>query len=545
MTAVIDGDLALSDTRVDEPKPFPWQVGTRLFSHLVVWTVVLIPTITEMSRGWIAVLDEATISLRSFQVFSLHPPLLGQYSTTSGSVGHLVYDPGPLQFWLLAVPVRIDPAQGALWGSALLVGLVLSLAVEALWATGHRRACGVMGVAVLVLAWSLPQLFAQPAWNPYFGLVFLVASIVLAWIVATGSLSWWPWLVFTASVSTQAELFFVTFAIVLVVAAPCIGMARRRPGGLRWLSLGVVVGAVCWAPAVIQQLFGASPNLTGLLTAPNTTRLGLSYGFRTLALAGSLHPIWTIHNAGAGLVTFYLIVQSSPIVGAVVLVLIVAIAVIAMRTGRRDLAALAGIAALCSVCVVGTIAIVPAHVGRSTLYLNCVLWPVGILLWMVGVWVAIEVGRIVLGRARTMGASRVPAARPARLSMATGAAAAAGLLLVGAFTASGLTSAAGAQVRGSQNRLVARMAGAVESMSPRGPVVINISSNLWWLSTYSMGQAAAWKLTTDGWQPALPPWFSGLSGIVYPLNTGSPKVTVFIYGNNVKAVRVKQLNAAH
>jgi hypothetical protein len=537
MTAVIDGDLALSDTRVDERKPFPWPVGARLFSHLVIWTVVLIPTITEMARGWIAVLDQATISLRAFQVFSLHPPLLGQYSTTSESVGHLIYDPGPLQFWLLAVPVRIDPGQGALWGSALLVGLVLSLAVEALWATGHRRACGVMGVAVLVLAWSLPQLFAQPAWNPYFGLVFLVASIVLAWIVAAGSLSWWPWLVFTASVAVQAELFFVTFAIVLVVAAPCLGMARRRPERLRWLWLGIVVGAVCWVATVIQQLFGASPNLTALFTAPNTARLGLSYGFRTLALAGSLHPIWTRHNGGAGLVTFYWIVLSSPIVGAVVLALIIAIAVIAMWTGRRDLAALAGIAALCSVCVVGTIAIVPARVGRSTLYLNCVLWLVGILLWMVGVWVAIEVGRIVLGHARTMGASRVPAARPARLSMVTGVAAAVGLLVVGVFTVRGLTSNAGLQVRGSQNLLVARMAAAVESTSPKGPVAINISSNLWWLSTYSMGQAAAWRLTTDGWQPALPLWFSGLSGITYPVNTGSPTVTLFIHGNNVRAVR--------
>jgi hypothetical protein len=57
----------------------------------------------------------------------------------------------------------------------------------------------------------------------------LVTSIVLAWVVATGSLTWWPWLVFTASVATQAELFFVTFAVALVVAAPLIGMARQRP----------------------------------------------------------------------------------------------------------------------------------------------------------------------------------------------------------------------------------------------------------------------------------------------------------------------------
>ena len=59
------------------------------------------------------------------------PPLVGMLST-AGTVGHNIFDPGPLLFWLLAIPVRIDPAHGALWGAALLGGAAMSVAVEAI-----------------------------------------------------------------------------------------------------------------------------------------------------------------------------------------------------------------------------------------------------------------------------------------------------------------------------------------------------------------------------------------------------------------------------
>src|ERR1035437_6606806 len=87
-----------------------------------MWTVILLPTVLEMARGWRALDDDATISLRSYQVLSLHPPLLGQFSTVSYGTGHLLFDPGPLLYWLLAIPVHIDPAQGGLWGGALCCG---------------------------------------------------------------------------------------------------------------------------------------------------------------------------------------------------------------------------------------------------------------------------------------------------------------------------------------------------------------------------------------------------------------------------------------
>lgn len=211
----------------------------RLWTHLTIWVLVLAPVVIEIHHGWRAIQDNATISIRSYQVLSLHPPLLGQLSTLSLDTGHFLYAPGPLQYWLLAIPVHLDPSNGALCGAAMLVGFALSLSVEGLWRNGDRWACGIVGLATFGIACLLPAVLAEPSWNPYFGLCFMVASIALAWVVASGSLGWWPWLVATSSVAVQSHIFFVFFAMGLVVGAPLIGLTVRKPERWRWLTLGL------------------------------------------------------------------------------------------------------------------------------------------------------------------------------------------------------------------------------------------------------------------------------------------------------------------
>src|SRR5580658_4147926 len=103
----------------------------RVASHAVVWTLVLVPTVIQMADGWRAVRDDAMISIGAYRVFSSHSPTVGVWSQASQGLHHAFYDLGPLLFWLLAVPVRLDPDHGAIWGAALLCGAALSLAVEA------------------------------------------------------------------------------------------------------------------------------------------------------------------------------------------------------------------------------------------------------------------------------------------------------------------------------------------------------------------------------------------------------------------------------
>lgn len=200
----------------------------RIGSHLVIWTVVLVPTVLELIRGWRPLYqDDATITFRSYEIFSLHPPLLGQYSSISPGSGHILFDPGPLQYVLLAVPTHVDRLQGGLWGSALACGLVLSVAVEAMWSSRQWLACVLVALAVVDLAWTVPSVFAHQIWNPDFGLIFLFASIVLAYAVALGSFGWWPVLVFTASVAAQAELFYAAVAAGLMIVSPFLDAGIR------------------------------------------------------------------------------------------------------------------------------------------------------------------------------------------------------------------------------------------------------------------------------------------------------------------------------
>jgi hypothetical protein len=69
------------------------------------------------------------IAIRSWAVFSSRPPVAGEFSQASGCAGHVAFHPGPLLYWMLAVPVRIDPAHGMLWG-AIWCALAMAVCVE-------------------------------------------------------------------------------------------------------------------------------------------------------------------------------------------------------------------------------------------------------------------------------------------------------------------------------------------------------------------------------------------------------------------------------
>lgn len=191
-------------------------------SHLTIWAVLLVPTIVKLVAGWRPTDDDATISLGSFEVFSLHPPAVGQLFTTFFGAPYPFFDPGPLQYWLLAWPVRIDPSYGALWGAVLCYGVVLSLAVEAIWRTGRWLGRSLLAFAVLDVAWRTP------------------------------GLGWWPIVVITASIWGQAELFYAGPAAALLIVSAWLGVARawrpRSSAGPWLLSLRIRVMAGSTGP---------------------------------------------------------------------------------------------------------------------------------------------------------------------------------------------------------------------------------------------------------------------------------------------------------
>ncbi len=525
--------LEASQAGVSLPTRTPDRV--RWISHAVIWVVVVLPVIVELLRGWRALQDDASVSLRSYQVLSLHPPLVGQLSGSSYGTGHILYDPGPLQFFLLALPVHIDPLQGALWGAALVSGLVLSLAVEALWRTGHWVGCGVVALVVLDLAWVLPELFSHPVWNPYFAIPFLLTSMVLAFVVATGSLSWWPWLVFTTSVAVQSEVFFLGFALALLIVPPCLGVIRSRPKGHRWLVGGAIVGAVCWLPTALQEVFGNPGNLSLLLTAHRSSAVGTSYGLNILEFAGAPRPIWTLPSP----ILYARLGGGTSVAGLLLFVIAATVAFFAWKFKYYDLATLGLISVLLSLCTLVTFASIPANLVQRIAYLDRVLWLVGTLEWVVLIWAAVLITPSLVRYADRREMSLPTTITPIAARLTCGVALAL-LVLLSIVGVDALVTATRLQVVPHSIDSVDQTTKQIEALTSKGKVNIQFVSNLTAFEGYAIGQGIAWKLTTDGWQPQLTSDFTSQSGIAYThsIYFQSVKVTLTSRGSRVALVHV-------
>src|SRR5262249_9428744 len=156
--------------------------------------------------------DSAEIALRSWDVLTAHGPLVGQATR----LAHGLYDPGPLQYWLLTLPVHIDPVHGVLWGAALWCMLAGSLTVEA-----ARAAAGVTGG---VPPW-MPDTAMLAWWNPWSGTLSFLAAAAARLPTLSGHRGWWPALVVTACIAAPAQLMFTISAAALVLLGLGAGLA--------------------------------------------------------------------------------------------------------------------------------------------------------------------------------------------------------------------------------------------------------------------------------------------------------------------------------
>jgi hypothetical protein len=377
-------------------------------SHALVWTMVLVPALIEVADGWRPVRDDAMISIGAYRVFTAQSPLVGAWSQASQGLPHAFFDLGPTLFWLLALPVRIDPDQGALWGAALICGAALSGAVEAAWSVKGWPAAVAAALVVADIGWQT-QLFTDLVWNPHFGLAFLIAAAATAWAVACGRFGWWPVAVLCSSVAAQCHLVYAVPGIAVAVIAPLAAFAyRHRPPRRRWAAWGLVVGAVCWIPPLVQQLIDHPGNLSLVLRSGTTgTRVGFSFGVHALATAAAPRPIWLTRYPylAAFLDGIPHYVSGHASVWAVLAaVLMVAITLGAWSAGRTELSALALIGAVVCVGTVASFASFPSDNLGPLGYLVTMLWVVGTLIWLVVVWACGDLG--------LTGLRRPPAHRP-------------------------------------------------------------------------------------------------------------------------------------
>ena len=236
----------------------------RAVAHLAAWLPFVLGPAGLIRGGWRPVGDEAAIALRSWNLLTAQGPMVGQATR----LAHGVFDPGPLEYWLLAIPVHLDTTHGVLWGAALFCLVACSLAVEAAWSVlGAAGGLCASGLIVGLMLW-IPGIAVTPSWNPWFGMVFFIAALAAAWAVMSGHRGWWPALVITASIAAQAHLMFTVPSGVLAILALIVGLADSIRGrlGYWWALAGLLAGAACWSAPLIQQFTSPDGNLGLLLT---------------------------------------------------------------------------------------------------------------------------------------------------------------------------------------------------------------------------------------------------------------------------------------
>ena len=370
----------------------------RVVSHLAAEVPLVVLAVIELARGWRPVYDNADLALRSFQVFSSHSPLVGhQMAVSAGS--RAVFGPGPIQNWLLAVPVRIDPAQGALWGALVAVVAAVALTVEAGSAVAGWRGAAVASGSVLVLLLARTDVALDVAWNVWFGLCFLLAAVGSSVAAATGRLRWWPVAVVAATVTVQCQAAFAPPAVAVCVVAPVLGIAvrRHRSGAVEWawLVVGLGVGVAGWIAPAAQQAADHPGNLTLIARAARGSgpSIGWPAALRAFGGATRVPPSWAHALPASGTARYVAVAGSfsGPAGwGVVVLAALTVVSVVAWWAGRTDLAACAAVTLALSGGAVAAIAVVPGSQFLVVGYLGALWVPVATAVWITAAWAAWE-----------------------------------------------------------------------------------------------------------------------------------------------------------
>jgi hypothetical protein len=471
----------------------------RIASHATVWLAIFVPVIVVLHSGWVASGDDAAIAVRSHQVLSLHPPLVGLTTTAASGSGPLLHDPGPLLFWILAIPVRLDPVGGALWGAAFAAAAALSIAIEAVRSTGRWFGCLLVALSVVIYLCFIPVVTENILWNAYFPLPLLAASIAISWVVTTGRFGWWPVLVVIGSAAAQTQLIYLLPIAAIVLSAPLVALALgRRPQRIGWLAVGLGLAVVCWIAPLLQN-WSANGNLSALLASGHgQPTMGLGFGLRVMGTVGSPSALWTHSPPNTLFAVLGLIRNHSEFFGAALLVLLVSISVIGLWFKQRGLAGLAAITFLVSVGTVIGFALIPPHNLLNLDYMITVLWLVSLAVWITVVWAVValihsQVHRLQFEEHRFRGASTYFAGLA---TCGVVALTVAGLVQVVSFVPSpenvGLSMAGFSTVR--------EIASQIERAAPTGPLGFSISGDHDDVVRVDMAEAVAWRLTAAGRQ---------------------------------------------
>ena len=258
---------------------------------------ILIAMVYAVVDGWVPLGDDAYIGIRAYDVFTDRFPLVGQRSSgASGVLDETAYSPGPLLFWLMAVPARMpDGVFMALTAGVVNVASVMGTVALA-FRRGGRPLMFATAIAIPVMLASLPAETYSDVWNSSAPLMPLMLLVFLAWSVACGEYRLLPLTVVVASFATQAHLTFLMPAMgVTAVALGCaVAFKSVRSWPRRWVLATLAVGLVCWSAPLLDQAVNRPGNFVNLAKSATSDEPSLGYhsAWKAVAHTAGIPPWW-------------------------------------------------------------------------------------------------------------------------------------------------------------------------------------------------------------------------------------------------------------
>lgn len=257
---------------------------------------VIVSTVRALSDGWVPTGDAAIIAVRAYDVFTTHPPLVGPFSTSTLLIGHPVQSPGPLLFWLMAVPVRLGAAVPALW-----MGIVNTAAVMGSVALARRRGglplMFATAIGLALACGSLDASVLHDLWGPSSTLLPFALLVFLCWSLACGEYRLMPLTALVASYVVQSHLTYAmpVFFLVAIGLGGFVASRTRLPR--QWLIATLALLALCWALPLAEEVVHRPGNIERIVQAATAGErtYGPAGGFHSVTRAVGVPPWWLRH----------------------------------------------------------------------------------------------------------------------------------------------------------------------------------------------------------------------------------------------------------
>jgi hypothetical protein len=302
-----------------------WQVG--LLGGLVVGFPLVVAAVVLHGRHYFPVLDLAMTEFRVRDVFGSHTPLIG----LPGRIGRFPEQgshPGPLSFYLLAIPYRLlGSSSWALLTSSVVVNVAaLSTSLALAFRRGGWSLTGATGVWLLVALRGYGVVVLTQPWNPYLPLVAWTVVVLACWMVLEGDHRMLVPMVVAGTLCAQTHVPYLVLCVGLFVLAVVVSCLRWRRGAstdgtsasLLW---AVGIGVVLWLPPLVDQAIHQPGNIRMLerhFTNPTEDPIGVRNGLRLLLRHLDIGPALAGHWTG-GFVQAAFSTTRSVIPGAVLL----------------------------------------------------------------------------------------------------------------------------------------------------------------------------------------------------------------------------------